>query len=109
MPAETTFQPAAYLRSRFASHLPSALRDAMSRPSYAVRQGTVGRNVAKMVERVRQGKKEMRTWPEAQARAFLATVESDRLSPPGNSPCGGSAVVRCLACVGPISIFRTRH
>jgi integrase len=47
----------------------------------AVRQGTVGRNVAKMVERVRQSKKEMRTWTEAEARAFLGCVESDRLNP----------------------------
>jgi integrase len=46
----------------------------------AVRQGILSRNVAKMVERVRQGKAEMKTWTESQAAAFLEAAGKDRLS-----------------------------
>jgi integrase len=47
----------------------------------AVRQGIIGRNVARIVERVRQDKHEMKTWTENQAAAFLEAVADDRLSP----------------------------
>jgi integrase len=46
----------------------------------AVRQGTVSRNVAKMVERPEHRKHETKTWTEGQAAAFLEAVEDDRLS-----------------------------
>ena len=46
----------------------------------AVRQGTVSRNVAKMVERPEHRKQEVKTWTEGQAAAFLEAVEDDRLS-----------------------------
>ena len=46
----------------------------------AVRQGTLSRNVAKMVERAPQDKHEMKTWTEGQAGAFLEAVADDRLS-----------------------------
>jgi integrase len=46
----------------------------------AVRQGTLSRNVAKLVERPQQIRKEMRTWTADQAGAFLEHVAADRLS-----------------------------
>jgi integrase len=46
----------------------------------AVRQGTLSRNVAKMVERAPEDKHEMKTWTEGQAAAFLEAVADDRLS-----------------------------
>jgi len=46
----------------------------------AVRQGTLSRNVAKLVEQVSQRKTEMKTWTEAQAAAFLDAVADDRLN-----------------------------
>jgi integrase len=46
----------------------------------AVRQGTLSRNVAKMIERPSQTKREMNTWTATQAAAFLASVADDRLS-----------------------------
>jgi integrase len=46
----------------------------------SVRQGALSRNVARMVERPRQIKKEMRTWTAEQARTFLEAVADDRLS-----------------------------
>jgi integrase len=46
----------------------------------AVRQSTLSRNVAKLVERVSQRKTEMKTWTEAQAAAFLDAVADDRLN-----------------------------
>jgi integrase len=46
----------------------------------AVRQGTLSRNVARMVERHSQKKKEMRTWTADQSAIFLESVASDRLS-----------------------------
>jgi integrase len=45
----------------------------------AVRQGTLSRNVAKMVERPSQARHEMRTWTAEQAATFLEAVASDRL------------------------------
>jgi integrase len=45
-----------------------------------VRQGNLGRNVAKLVERPSQAKKDMRTWTESQAATFLESVADDRLS-----------------------------
>ena len=46
----------------------------------AVRQGTLSRNVAKMVERAPQDKHEMKTWTEGQAAALLEAVADARLS-----------------------------
>jgi integrase len=46
----------------------------------AVRQGTLTRNVAAMVERPSQTKKEMRTWTAGQAAIFLEAVTDHRLS-----------------------------
>jgi integrase len=46
----------------------------------AVRQGQLSRNVAKMVERPHQTKKEMQTWTAGEASAFLAAVAGDRLA-----------------------------
>ena len=46
----------------------------------AVKQGTLSRNVAKMVERPQQHKKDMKTWTEGQAATFLEAVANDRLS-----------------------------
>ncbi len=46
----------------------------------AVKQGTLSRNVAKLVERAGQDKHEMNTWTEAQAAAFLDAVVDDRFS-----------------------------
>jgi integrase len=46
----------------------------------AVRQGTLSRNVAKMVERPRQVKQEMHTWTAQQATTFLEAVADHRLS-----------------------------
>lgn len=45
----------------------------------AERQGLIGRNVAKLVERPGQRQKELHTWTAEQAGAFLASVNSDRL------------------------------
>jgi integrase len=53
--------------------LGSALED-------AVRQGTLSRNVAKLVERPDHRRHEMSTWTEAQAATFLEAVADDRLS-----------------------------
>jgi integrase len=47
----------------------------------AVRNGLLARNVAKMVERPKQAKKERETWKAHEVRAFLTAVASDRLSP----------------------------
>jgi integrase len=47
----------------------------------AMRDGLIVRNVAKMVERPKQPKREMQTWTKNQAAAFLEAVASDRLSP----------------------------
>ena len=47
----------------------------------AVRDGLIVRNVAKMVERPKQPKREMQTWTKNQAAAFLEAVANDRLSP----------------------------
>ncbi len=46
----------------------------------AVRQGTLSRNVAKLVERPSQVKKDMRTWTANQAGAFLEAVADHRLN-----------------------------
>jgi integrase len=46
----------------------------------AVRQGTLSRNVAKLVERPSQARREMHTWTAEQAATFLEAVASDRLS-----------------------------
>jgi integrase len=46
----------------------------------AVKQGTLSRNVAKMVEHPRQDKKDMKTWTEGQAATFLEAVADHRLS-----------------------------
>lgn len=45
----------------------------------AERQGLIGRNVAKLVERPSQRKKELSTWTAEQASAFLAYAADDRL------------------------------
>jgi integrase len=45
-----------------------------------VKQGTLSRNVAKLVERVHEDKAEMKTWTESQAAAFLEAVAADRLN-----------------------------
>ena len=45
-----------------------------------LRQGTLPRNVGKLVERVRQTKPEMKTWTEAQVTTFLEHISQDRLS-----------------------------
>jgi hypothetical protein len=45
----------------------------------AVRQGTLSRNVAKIVERPSQARHEMQTWTAEQAATFLEAVASDRL------------------------------
>lgn len=46
----------------------------------AVKQGTLGRNVAKLVEKPEQYTAEMKTWTAAQAAAFLASIAGDRLN-----------------------------
>ena len=46
----------------------------------AVRQGTLSRNVATLVERPAQIKREMNTWTAEQASQFLQAVTSERLS-----------------------------
>jgi integrase len=46
----------------------------------AVRQGTLSRNVAKLVERPDHRRHEMSTWTEVQAATFLDAVVDDRLS-----------------------------
>jgi integrase len=46
----------------------------------AMRDGLVVRNVAKLVERPRQVKREMQTWTAEQAATFLEAVATDRLS-----------------------------
>jgi integrase len=46
----------------------------------AVKQGTLHRNVAKLVERPYQPRKDMATWTERQAAAFLEHVADDRLN-----------------------------
>jgi integrase len=46
----------------------------------AVKQGTLTRNVVKLVEAPRQTRKEMRTWTEAQCISFLQAVTDDRLN-----------------------------
>jgi integrase len=66
----------------------------------AVRQGTLSRNVAKMVERAPQDKHEMKTWTEGQAAGFLEAVADDRSALPGSSPSTASAAVRCSGCAG---------
>jgi integrase len=53
--------------------LSMALDDAMA-------QGRVLRNVARLVERPKVRKKEMKTWTAEQATAFLASVAGDRLA-----------------------------
>ncbi|MEV4708868.1 site-specific integrase [Actinoplanes sp. NPDC049316] len=45
----------------------------------AVRQGALGRNVVKLVERPTQASKEMTTWTAEHAAGFLAHVAGDRL------------------------------
>jgi len=46
----------------------------------AVRQGSLSRNVAKMVEHPRQTRKDMQTWTAEQAGAFLEAVTDHRMS-----------------------------
>lgn len=46
----------------------------------ALKQGLIGRNVVKLVDRPRQTKKEMQTWTAEQAAAFLAFTAEDRLA-----------------------------
>jgi integrase len=46
----------------------------------AVRQGTLSRNVAKMMERLHRTKKEMETWTAEQSATFLQAVADHRLS-----------------------------
>jgi integrase len=46
----------------------------------AMKQGTLSRNVAKLVERPSQSKHDMNTWTEGQAAAFLEAVTDHRLS-----------------------------
>lgn len=53
--------------------LSTALDDAMA-------QGLVLRNVARLVERPKLTKKEMKTWTAEQATSFLATVAGDRMA-----------------------------
>jgi integrase len=45
----------------------------------ALREGTIPRNVAALVERPRQSKPEMRRWTEDEMRTFLRTVSEHRL------------------------------
>lgn len=45
----------------------------------AVKRGLIARNPAALVERPKPVAREMRTWTPAQARAFLESVEADRL------------------------------
>lgn len=46
----------------------------------AVKQGAIGRNVVRLVERPKQTATEMRTWTGDSAAAFLAQAADDRLS-----------------------------
>jgi integrase len=46
----------------------------------AMKQGTLSRNVAKLVERPSQPRKDKATWTEGQAAVFLTAVADDRLS-----------------------------
>jgi integrase len=46
----------------------------------AVRQGTLSRTAAKLVERPSQTRREMQTWTAEQAAAFLEAVATDRLA-----------------------------
>lgn len=46
----------------------------------AVKQGSLSRNVARLVERPSQARKDMSTWTESQAAAFLEAVADDRLN-----------------------------
>lgn len=55
----------------------------------AEKQGLIGRNVAALVERPSQERREMKTWTAEQASAFLAATASDRL-----------AVAWCLSMYG---------
>jgi hypothetical protein len=74
----------------------------------AVRQGTLSRNVAKMVERVRQDKHEMSTWTAEQAATSLEAVSNDRLSAAFQLSLYGLRRGEVLDCAGQISNSRPR-
>jgi integrase len=71
----------------------------------AMRDGMVVRNVAKLVERPSQTKREMSTWTADQAAGFLEAVATDRLSAAWHHRSTVSAVVRCSDFAGPMSIL----
>ena len=75
----------------------------------AVKQGTLIRNVATMVERPHQVKKDMNTWTETRRQPSwrLWPITGSMLH--GNSACTASVVVRFLGCVGRMWTCRPRH
>ena len=74
-----------------------------------VKQGTLSRNVAKLVKHPHQVKKDMKTWTAEQAATFLETAADHRLSAAFQLSSTACVVVRSLACAGRMLIFRPRR
>jgi hypothetical protein len=73
-----------------------------------VKQGTLSRNVAKLVERPEHRKKDIGTWTERQAAAFLEAVSTDRLSAAFHLSLYGLRRGRFSDCAGTTSTWTPR-